>query len=238
MGLDSELVPGLPFAVSLHPKSADWCEFCNFQPLSFWGPWWWTSKGTCWAPGLQPHASRADACTETQLHERRPAEGNVSRCSGRIIFPHQDVYSQTGGCPWQKEQACPVPQLAPWGCHVGLGAGATPAPQPGAEAFRGGAGFVFPGEACVGAVGGPFPFLLGPCREPFLFLSASSASLFQFSFCTGLPACGSTGACGAQRQGNGNLLARLLQASIFQASLLPAFAFILTKLNNGDLCPP
>lgn len=78
---------------------------------------------------------------------------------------------------------------------MGLGAGETPDPQPGvqglAPAFSRVGLVVFCSQGRLGVADGPFPFLLGPCKDRvvelgfFLFLfslSASSASLFQLSF--------------------------------------------------------
>lgn len=110
----------------------------------------------------------------------------------------------------------------------------------------GGAGSDFPSQGGLGVADGPFPFLLGPCKERF---SGGFLLFFFFPFCEfcfSFPAfllhevCLSMAVHVAQQlESSVRLSARAMETffsatfgeRFFPTSVLHAFAFILAKLN-------
>lgn len=181
-------MPGLSFAVSLHPNAAGWCESLYFS-ARFHGGGRARARAGLQECGLTP-AELMSAGGHSSVSVGRPKETDPGAQEG-FFSPTRTFTDRLEAALGRKNRLAPSHSLLPGAATWVWGPGRPLLPSPGLRLSGVELVLFFPARpvsACVGAVGRPFPFLLGPCREPFLFLSASSASLFQFSFCTGLPA--------------------------------------------------
>lgn len=166
MGLDSELVPGLSFAVSLHPNAAGWCESLYFS-ARFLGGGRARARAGLQEHGLTP-AELMSAWGHSSVSVGRPKETDPGAQEG-FFPPTRTFTSRLEAALGRKNRLAPSHSLLPGAATWVWGPWRPLLPSPGLRLSGVELVLFFPARPVSVRSAGPSLFCLGPAESLFCF---------------------------------------------------------------------